>query len=1387
MIMNKKIFTLLISVVLALSGVSSLSAQGNWARAGLGIGDKVLELNRNANKFYHLRVDSIVTSTGGIGINSGTLNDSIVLFLGRETGTTANPERELFLAPLNRASDVNTAAFLTKGSTAANSAASLWCTVVHGDDPYAVTYSFTNKLQKEMLNLDLDGVTWSPGTDNLRYTKPNVVSGGYYYNWTFSPDYAKGALQERRPLYLPLGTRGDSVAVLCLELNSYDDLPWTNPTPNVKGAWSNIYNLVVKIASAADVENGAVKGLLYFTLYNAQPFVLSAIDFNTNLGSDPAANDAAALRITNRLQFGSNVEGSEFFTGANIRARHIISSDRGGAYVRPADPNNPFDLNDNNPETETFKYSAKHLDDLGYLFLYDRSKTNAYTNVAWDYWNTYDAFLKIQQDALPFTNGSKYLTDPRKDSLRLGQYAFRLVYDPTEDNIKINAFQAAYSPEKLYGSMFIDSDGKSWGTWHDTLVQARLTYVADSSAFEKPVKDGKTYSWADVKNNTGDPAKPDSLAYLYTPLRPGYDLSKNGSIPSLYQYYQRLYVNTARLSNGSGVATLSDEPSTTIKFPLYDECTPSTPGVSDRVTLPSDLYLIRNSKGEYLNVPLYASTDSAVWSPLAEGVDPAYLPSYQWVVKKTVPVGSDPTAFGISPLNIFNREFSTSAYYSRIQLTKDYKGAGLVNSNSSVTVTELYAPWKGINGNYTDAVSGRPVSFLQLTDADWSSVKRNEKLGYEFLTKDEIVLGAYNLDLIQNLYDIRPLSLDASNPALVTTTNTDRLKAATFTLDTIHYDYHPALLTYGYDGKPSASRAKAGYADDEINIVPLKRLLYKIQVSSSNNFSVATAQRNTNFLAFNQSADVYYQFAGTTGSTLKPEVRELGIPAYYLRHVHTAIGDKPSFALVQVYDTFDTSNGKTTNVKAQLKKYLERKYPSTDGIIDGILNKLIWKDNYPANPGLFVASVDAYSGNLKASFRAEENSIPATFRLVNRTDGSSVDLYRRLNRERDGLSSTEVAAGIDRPVWVRLYRANSNGKLNLFENGVGDASNPQALYPKQEEFARSGVNLLGELDFTYYNAPADSAKATLYIDTAYVNRGASVVKPQYLIAVDPQFVPDTTVCDDNGDEKFPLSGFTVARYLINAKDSAKVGTTAENSNYTWDQGLIRLSFVPAVHANDSLYLLGNNSSLKVPQVVDGEVIGFERNEIPTDLVDKGVYRLNKFGKLFLDIRKLSVLGIKGLPLGDNTHKPYVFSFRLHDPDAPEFLIESLPQNPSNVVGPTNGSWVLVQNQVPVVSAQNGSLSAAVASGALFELSPRSAPSTSSTGVAPIISSGVKVISGVGSVTIQGAVGRRVVVTNVLGQSVISKVISSDFETVTLPRGIVLVSVDGAPSLKAIVK
>ena len=64
---------------------------------------------------------------------------------------------------------------------------------------------------------------------------------------------------------------------------------------------------------------------------------------------------------------------------------------------------------------------------------------------------------------------------------------------------------------------------------------------------------------------------------------------------------------------------------------------------------------------------------------------------------------------------------------------------------------------------------------------------------------------------------------------------------------------------------------------------------------------------------------------------------------------------------------------------------------------------------------------------------------------------------------------------------------------------------------------------------------------------------------------------------------------------------------------------------------------------------------------------------------------------------------------------------------------------------------------------------------------------VKVIAGEGNVTIAGAAGKKVVISNILGQVVANTVVSSDNATIAAPAGVEVVAVEGEAAVKAIVK
>ena len=85
---------------------------------------------------------------------------------------------------------------------------------------------------------------------------------------------------------------------------------------------------------------------------------------------------------------------------------------------------------------------------------------------------------------------------------------------------------------------------------------------------------------------------------------------------------------------------------------------------------------------------------------------------------------------------------------------------------------------------------------------------------------------------------------------------------------------------------------------------------------------------------------------------------------------------------------------------------------------------------------------------------------------------------------------------------------------------------------------------------------------------------------------------------------------------------------------------------------------------------------------------------------------------------------------------------------------------------------------------VFKVMPTSTP-TSNDKIAA--ESAISVIANDGTVTIQGAAGKSVVISNILGKVVAETVLSSDNATIAVPAGIVAVAVEGEAAVKVVVK
>ena len=127
-------------------------------------------------------------------------------------------------------------------------------------------------------------------------------------------------------------------------------------------------------------------------------------------------------------------------------------------------------------------------------------------------------------------------------------------------------------------------------------------------------------------------------------------------------------------------------------------------------------------------------------------------------------------------------------------------------------------------------------------------------------------------------------------------------------------------------------------------------------------------------------------------------------------------------------------------------------------------------------------------------------------------------------------------------------------------------------------------------------------------------------------------------------------------------------------------------------------------------------------------------------------------------------------------DIEDFKFKVTENEDGDYVLKANGNYVYVINGNLVYSTDAKEAEA-------FVIEVTSAP-TANEGIA---TSEVKVIAGEGNVTIAGAAGKKVVISNILGQVVANTVISSDNAVIAAPAGVVVVAVEGEAAVKAIVK
>ena len=364
----------------------------------------------------------------------------------------------------------------------------------------------------------------------------------------------------------------------------------------------------------------------------------------------------------------------------------------------------------------------------------------------------------------------------------------------------------------------------------------------------------------------------------------------------------------------------------------------------------------------------------------------------------------------------------------------------------------------------------------------------------------------------------------------------------------------------------------------------------------------------------------------------------------------------------------------------------------------------------------------------------------------------------RINNWLGNASNYSVAKGNDlmavTPIDVPEYRQVAFGDTIRIYREENDS---QVMYEKRdasvlvEGQAPSFLNIDNVNQFTKIN-PA------IFVDTAYVNREAGEnTCYQYLLAVNVEEKTDA-ICplnpehntqawrdEHNNGKPCPdavKSHYLKGRFLINLMDTANVYEAKQlhSKNPYIDRNeagevLAKLAFVEGYHLNDTLFIQrGNGEYVKLR--LDDANFNIAKFAFHYDNYAEGTFKIQTQHKNWKD---------GDLDVEDDVNNDGYLKW-------------------------INGTVVVAQDYK---------------AGDVFNLNEdETRIPTANEG---INASEVSVIAKEGAVVINGAAGKKVTISNVLGQTIANTVLSSDNATLSAPAGIVVVAVEGEAAVKAIVK
>jgi hypothetical protein len=776
--------------------------------------------------------------------------------------------------------------------------------------------------------------------------------------------------------------------------------------------------------------------------------------------------------------------------------------------------------------------------------------------------------------------------------------------------------------------------------------------------------------------------------------------------------------------------------------------------------VPEGVYIIYNAaKTLILQVPIYSDT-TALWVTPNPNVDPMRMPSYQWVVKHTS------TSEKNSPITIYNREFP----------------------NEKVTIRNIVL-YSDENTTIRGGVEINRNSFVPVG----KDILKNQNLGYYYIKPEDAKISKFDLNYFNQF-------LGSQQTFFINKTAKDSTLEVNDAERKMQFKFHPmssAPKTYGY--VPSLKEV------EDLGIDTLKRVAYKLTTIVDDVEKLLVINKEHRYALDNANANVQDTavFLFKANNFAKNIDGEL-VDFFALLDTTSKSSFLPNYPIYGRTSDKDSTYGKGLNYDLRYVKL-------------GVPDDTRW-------------IYEQVQTEQRTSAFAVTSYTPPLYR---RFDGGTYKAYQYETTPAVEPINADVKGtkNANKPVWLKFARVNNFGYEYLAENSPRTAADDKANNPIRDY--RDDLSTYGQYNTSFlalHNSAQLAEKEkemsyTFYVDTAYSERpaigstsGKFTPKPQYMLALRAQTYEEDWIehitggggywINSNGDtiriddpnaskQRFYIPAATVGEYLYNATDSVNLGKKDFLGKYGYGgNNTTRLAFVRGVHLlkSDSFIVIPNGVYNNVDYKAKSDLTLLQEIEtikknLPAELQHYLGVNDHYVGRRDADGKPVYVDGKSAN--GFVNGKAMVFQFRLV-PDAKgerNFIIETTTKD--SQYGPDKAQWIRIENGVPFITPATSFNNATEHSGAdIFTVELGDTPAPGEPGAtaneAAQLSDAARVISGVNQISILNAAGKTVTVTNVLGQTVAKTVATSDNATITLPKGIVVVSVDGK-STKAVVK